>query len=94
MHQLSRAGGKAESARIIFLLGAVPFEDERLSYEEFQSRKGNDLQSIANHVSAAGKFKAGQVPVLEVDGEQIAQSYAIAKYAAKLSGTSHAHFEH
>jgi hypothetical protein len=37
---------------------------------------------------AAGRFKNGSVPVLEVNGEQIAQSMPLLVYAGKLSGLS------
>ena len=35
---------------------------------------------------AAGKFPFGQLPVLEVDGEQLAQSKAIQHYIAREIG--------
>ena len=37
-------------------------------------------------ISAAGRFKNGQLPVIEVDGVQIAQSNAILIYVGKLAG--------
>jgi len=66
--------GLAESIRLTFHLGGVPFVDERLTDTQFQ------------HDKAAGRFKNGQVPVLDVDGVQIAQSNAILIYAGKLAG--------
>ena len=66
--------GRAEHIRLAFLLGDVPYEDVRLSGPEFGKLKQE------------GKFKFGQLPVLEVDGKQFAQSAAIAFWAAKRAG--------
>lgn len=56
------------------MIGDIPFEDERLSGEQFRERK------------EAGQFPFGQVPVLTVDGTVYTQSLAIARYCGKLSG--------
>jgi glutathione S-transferase len=39
-----------------------------------------------DEVKAAGTFKFGQVPTLEVDGVQLAQSKAIERYVARETG--------
>jgi len=66
--------GRAELTRLAFAAGDVAYEDERVSREEMQARK------------AAGELPFGQFPVLSVDGRLFAQSYSIAKYAAKIAG--------
>ncbi|TMW59794.1 hypothetical protein Poli38472_004863 [Pythium oligandrum] len=63
---------RAESIRLAFYIGNVPFEDVRLSFQEFGALKET--------------FPYGQLPVLEVDGEVIAQSEALLRYAGRLSG--------
>mmetsp|Transcript_71961 Transcript_71961/g.208463 ORF Transcript_71961/g.208463 Transcript_71961/m.208463 type:complete len:242 (+) Transcript_71961:99-824(+) len=69
-----RVRGRAELIRLTLSAGGVPFEDERVSREEQQRRK------------AAGELPFGQFPTLSVGGQLFAQSYSIAKYAARLSG--------
>uniref|UniRef100_A0A8R1IN84 glutathione transferase n=1 Tax=Caenorhabditis japonica TaxID=281687 RepID=A0A8R1IN84_CAEJA len=58
--------GLAEVSRQLFQLAGVEFEDERLPKEEFLERKDT--------------YPFKQVPVLSVDGHQIPQSVAIARY--------------
>jgi glutathione S-transferase len=65
---------RAETSRLALHIGGVEFEDVRLGGDEFREKK------------AAGVFPYGQLPVLEVDGEMIAQSVAIAKFCGKVSG--------
>uniref|UniRef100_A0A7S1WUL4 Glutathione transferase n=1 Tax=Alexandrium catenella TaxID=2925 RepID=A0A7S1WUL4_ALECA len=69
-----RAKGRAELTRLIFAAGAVAYEDDRVAHDEMKRRK------------AAGELPFGQFPVLTVDGRSFAQSYSIAKYAAKVAG--------
>lgn len=64
--------GRAEAARLAFYVGGVPFEDKRLSREQFADIKSS--------------LPLGQVPVLEVDGEVMTQTYAILRYAGRLGG--------
>ncbi|TDH68046.1 hypothetical protein CCR75_008189 [Bremia lactucae] len=66
------APGRAEPIRLAFFIGGVEFEDERLTPEEMLARKPS--------------LPFNQVPVLEVDGEVVAQSLAILRYAGTLSG--------
>ena len=67
-------GGRAESIRLALVLGGVAFEDVRLAGPEFGQKK------------AEGFFKFGQMPVIEIDGKQYAQSHAIATWAATTAG--------
>ncbi|GMR35091.1 hypothetical protein PMAYCL1PPCAC_05286, partial [Pristionchus mayeri] len=64
--------GLGEVTRQVFKLAEVEFEDVRISYETWHEFKD--------------KTPFGQMPVLEVDGQQIPQSFAIARYVAKLHG--------
>ncbi|KAJ1370327.1 hypothetical protein KIN20_032024 [Parelaphostrongylus tenuis] len=64
--------GLAECARQLFALADQQYEDVRLSREEFASIKSN--------------MPFGQVPVLEIDGEELAESQAINRYLARTFG--------
>ncbi|VDO96002.1 unnamed protein product [Heligmosomoides polygyrus] len=64
--------GAGECARQIFALADQKYEDVRLTQETFAPLKAT--------------FPFGQVPVLEVDGQQLAQSQAICRYLAKTFG--------
>ncbi|RLN49407.1 hypothetical protein BBJ28_00026707 [Nothophytophthora sp. Chile5] len=63
---------RAEAARLAFYIGGVPFEDKRVSFEQFGAMKES--------------LPLGQLPILEVDGEVLTQSHAINRYAGRLSG--------
>ena len=58
--------------RLAFLLGDVPFTDERIKFDKWKEMK------------ASTPF--GSLPLLVVDGETFAQSNACLRYAGKLSG--------
>eukprot|EP00999_Lentomonas_sp_LEN2_P000173 NODE_1167_length_973_cov_115.288416_g1122_i0.p1 GENE.NODE_1167_length_973_cov_115.288416_g1122_i0~~NODE_1167_length_973_cov_115.288416_g1122_i0.p1 ORF type:complete len:264 (+),score=98.26 NODE_1167_length_973_cov_115.288416_g1122_i0:84-875(+) len=64
--------GLAEPVRLAFHIGGIPFEDERLTREEFAERKES--------------LPSKQVPVLEVDGKTLTQSGAILRYAGSQAG--------
>jgi glutathione S-transferase len=64
--------GRAEAARLAFFVGGVPFVDERITRDEFQSRKD--------------KLPFTRLPVLEVDGEALGETNAILRFAGRLSG--------
>eukprot|EP00658_Telonema_sp_P-2_P081410 TRINITY_DN8332_c0_g1_i6.p1 TRINITY_DN8332_c0_g1~~TRINITY_DN8332_c0_g1_i6.p1 ORF type:complete len:284 (+),score=59.96 TRINITY_DN8332_c0_g1_i6:173-1024(+) len=65
--------GRAELIRLTLAAGKIKYEDERISFEEFSQRKEQ------------GKLIYGQLPVFCIDGKQYGQSYAIAKYIARLT---------
>uniref|UniRef100_A0A914WDM6 glutathione transferase n=1 Tax=Plectus sambesii TaxID=2011161 RepID=A0A914WDM6_9BILA len=62
-------GGRGEFIRKILAQAGVEFEDHRITMEEWPQVKPS--------------FPNGQVPVLEVDGKYLAQSYAIARFLAR-----------
>ncbi|MFT4705833.1 MAG: glutathione S-transferase [Bradymonadia bacterium] len=65
-------GGAGEAARLTFHIGGVPFEDYRFMREGWKEIKPTTPY--------------GSVPVLEIDGQMVAQSTAITRYAGKLGG--------
>ncbi|GMR49270.1 hypothetical protein PMAYCL1PPCAC_19465, partial [Pristionchus mayeri] len=71
LHYLE-AHGAAEVSRQLFILSGTPFLDVRYSKEQWAEVKD--------------KTPFGHLPVLEVDGAQIPQSHAIARYLAKEFG--------
>jgi prostaglandin-H2 D-isomerase / glutathione transferase len=64
-------GGRGEPARLALSIGEIPFEDDRVKPGEWESRKADT--------------PFGALPVLEVDGQAIAQSNAIDRYVGKLA---------
>eukprot|EP00287_Rhodomonas_sp_CCMP768_P013228 CAMPEP_0196747946 /NCGR_PEP_ID=MMETSP1091-20130531/71737_1 /TAXON_ID=302021 /ORGANISM="Rhodomonas sp., Strain CCMP768" /LENGTH=211 /DNA_ID=CAMNT_0042095181 /DNA_START=22 /DNA_END=657 /DNA_ORIENTATION=+ len=66
--------GRAEPVRLALTLGDIPFEDVRMSKQEFDAAK------------QTGKLPFGALPVLEVDGKMVCQSFGIMNYASKLAG--------
>ena len=65
---------RAEASRLALFFGGIEFEDLRPSREEIAKMKTD------------GTFPFGQFPVLQVDGNTIAQTGAIARFCGKLSG--------
>uniref|UniRef100_A0A914W7L0 glutathione transferase n=1 Tax=Plectus sambesii TaxID=2011161 RepID=A0A914W7L0_9BILA len=66
-------GGRAESIRHIFAQAGVEYEDFRIDLkQQWPQLKSN--------------YPNGQVPVLEVDGKPLAQSFAIGRFLAKKFG--------
>ena len=70
---------RAEVLRVSLYIGSIPFEDVRISREEFRD------------VILTGKLRKdivipfNQLPVLEIDGIIVGQTGAIARYCGKLS---------
>jgi glutathione S-transferase len=64
--------GRAEPTRLALHIGGVPFEDVRIPMDQWPAMK------------AQTRFQ--HLPVLEVDGEQLGQSYAILMFAGRLTG--------
>eukprot|EP00940_MAST-03C_sp_MAST-3C-sp2_P000858 g858.t1 len=72
--------GRAEISRLALHAGKIDFVDKRLSFEEFGKLK--------NNTSTAGPgMRFGSVPIIIHDKLMIAQSQAVALYAAELSLT-------
>jgi len=65
-------GGRAEPIRLALTLGAIEFEDHRLSFTEF------------NEVRADTPLNA--LPVFEIDDVTYTQSSAMCRYAGRLAG--------
>jgi glutathione S-transferase len=61
--------GRAEVARLIFVVTGQKFEDIRYENDQWPSHKA--------------EMPLGQMPVLEVDGVKLPQSIAIARFLAK-----------
>jgi glutathione S-transferase len=64
-------GGRGEPARLALSIGGIVFEDDRLQTSDWERRKGDT--------------PFGALPVLEVDGQIVAQSNAINRYVGKLA---------
>ena len=65
-------GGRGEPIRIAFHAAGIDFEDNRLSFPEFREMR----QST----------RFNSVPVLEIDGAEVAQSNALSRYVGKMAG--------
>ena len=64
-------GGRGEPARLALSMADIPFEDDRVAPSDWERRKPNT--------------PFGALPVLEVDGQTLAQSNAINRYVGKLT---------
>jgi len=64
-------GGRGEPARVALSIGGIAFEDDRVPLVNWERRKADT--------------PFGAVPVLEVDGQILAQSNAINRYVGKLA---------
>ena len=65
---------RAEISRLALFLGGIPFEDIRITSDEFQRMK------------SVQQLPYNQLPILEIDGKVIAQSLAIARFCGIKSG--------
>uniref|UniRef100_A0A914DRK2 glutathione transferase n=1 Tax=Acrobeloides nanus TaxID=290746 RepID=A0A914DRK2_9BILA len=66
------ARGRGECARLLLAYGEEDFVDKRYTQEEFKEAKKS--------------MPFGQVPVLEVDGKMLPQSFTINRYLARKYG--------
>ncbi|GMS93295.1 hypothetical protein PENTCL1PPCAC_15470 [Pristionchus entomophagus] len=66
------ARGRAEVARQLFHLSGTPFEDVRIQKDDWPALKA--------------KTPFGQIPLLEVDGKPLPQSFAIFRFLAREFG--------
>ena len=65
-------GARGEAARLAMVIGGVPFEDDRVKFADWMGRKPST--------------PFGALPVLELDGQAVAQSNGINRYVGKLAG--------
>jgi len=65
-------GARGEAARLAMVIGRVPFEDDRVKFADWESRKPGT--------------PFGALPVVELDGQSVAQSNGINRYVGKLAG--------
>ena len=70
-------GGRGEPARIALSMGGIPFEDDRVKGTDWERRKPDT--------------PFGALPLLEKDGEILAQSNAINRYVGRLTTVSYTH---
>ncbi len=64
-------GGRGEPSRLALAIGGMAFEDDRVAFADWERRKADT--------------PFGGLPLLEVDGEIIAQSNGINRYVGKLT---------
>ena len=64
-------GGRGEPARLALAIGGIAFEDDRIAPSDWPARKADT--------------PFGALPVLEVDGQALAQSNAINRYVGTLT---------
>ena len=64
--------GRAEPARLAMHIGGVPFEDDRISFQEFGARRAS--------------YPFMRVPLLQIDDVELSQCNSINRYVAKLAG--------
>ena len=65
-------GSRGEVARLAMHIAGIPFEDRRIARKDWAALRDST------------PFQA--VPILEVDGQVIAQSNTINRYVGKLAG--------
>eukprot|EP00299_Pterocystis_sp_00344_P012040 c5725_g1_i1.p1 GENE.c5725_g1_i1~~c5725_g1_i1.p1 ORF type:complete len:206 (-),score=44.60 c5725_g1_i1:23-640(-) len=65
--------GRAEAIRLALTIGDIPFEDVRLSIDQFQE------------ANSSGQLPLAQLPVLKIGAETLPQSMAILRYAGRLA---------
>ena len=70
---------RAEVLRVSLFFGNIPFEDIRISREEFKE------VILTGKLYGTIEIPFHQLPVLEIDGKIIGQTGAIARFCGKLS---------
>lgn len=65
-------GGRGEVARLALFMGGIDFEDRRIPFGDWPAVKS--------------ETPYGGIPVLEVDGDVVAQSNGINRFVGKLAG--------
>jgi len=65
-------GGRAEPVRLALFLGGIGFEDQRLSFAQFEAMRD--------------ETPLGALPVVEIDGIKYTQGNAMSRYFGKLAG--------
>ena len=65
-------GARGEAARLAMVIGGVPFDDDRVKFADWPGRKPGTPY--------------GALPVLELDGQTVAQCNGINRYVGKLAG--------
>ena len=90
--------GRAELSRLILAAAEMPYEDNRVTNEQWAVLKPSEYQlklldgkhtayNLTCHFSSfipATPF--GSLPILEYDGEELAQSITVARFLAKKCG--------
>ena len=84
--------GRGETARLILAYGGMDYEDRRVSFGNIVMF--SILQLVLSNISSISEdmpslkpsLPFGQLPVLEVDGNTVCQSMAIARYLASECG--------
>ena len=71
LHYFDFHGGRGEAARLVMVLGEIPFEDVRVPLKEWPAARDSM------------PFRA--LPVLEVDGEAITQSNSILRFLGRMA---------
>ena len=69
--------GPAEPSRLALAIGGVPFDDIRVTFDEFKAMKSS--------------LPSGQLPLLEADGEILTQSMASARADGRGDARAHSH---
>jgi glutathione S-transferase len=77
--------GKAEAIRLILHYKNIPFEDVRISKEEWPGKKSCNRSNILYLIIVLA-FVFGQLPVLMENGKQIAHSWSILRHLGRKFG--------
>jgi len=65
-------GGRGEPVRIAFHAAGIEFEDERVTFPEFQEMRKNT--------------RFNSLPAMDIDGIEVTQSSALSRYVGKMAG--------